>query len=158
MSGSHQSRKACRNEIVNGLNGSPTTFERSILRLKPSSPSSLGPLPWSEAESELLEQRKGVFSQPIKVELAGNFFRASIFTASLERRGVFLHTHGGKKATMLIVQAKHFSYQLSHQLNHLAVCSPLALRLLSRSAGSRNTDGIKVFSRLVVVGAKKEFL
>src|SRR5262245_5988158 len=40
MSGGHQSRKACRNEIANELNGSPTTFERSILKLKPSSPSS----------------------------------------------------------------------------------------------------------------------
>src|SRR5215831_3934065 len=53
MSGGHQSRKACRNEIANVLNGSPTTFERSILRLKPSSPSYSRPLPWSEAESEL---------------------------------------------------------------------------------------------------------
>ena len=60
MSGGRQSRKACRNEIVNGLNGSPTTFERSILKLKPSSPSSSRPLPWSEVESEFLgaEERR----------------------------------------------------------------------------------------------------
>jgi hypothetical protein len=41
-------------ETANALNGSPTMFERSILRLKPSSPSSSGPLPWSEAESEVI--------------------------------------------------------------------------------------------------------
>ncbi len=36
---------------------------------------------------------------------AMDFFRASLSrAATLERRGVFLHTHGGKKNTLLIVQ------------------------------------------------------
>src|SRR4029450_1753322 len=54
MSVGRQSGKACRNETANGLNGSPTTFERSILRLKPLSLNSSRPLPWSEAESEVI--------------------------------------------------------------------------------------------------------
>jgi hypothetical protein len=74
------------------------------------------------------------------MELANKFLQSVVVQIRDSRNTVAFKTPRVLKKTPLLIVEKALLYQLSHQLNHLAGCSALALRLLSRSAGSLNTD------------------